>query len=110
MMMVWALLMLSVGTAVGAQTLLKIGAGTHNISDQLTDRHTVIGLMLYGVAALLYIVALRHIPLSVALPSTALSYVGVVLIGHYHFSEPLSGMHIAGVFVICLGVLFLALA
>ncbi len=110
MMVVWTLLILSIGTAVGAQTLLKIGAGTYNIADQLTDRHTVIGLMLYGVAALLYIVALRHIPMSVALPSTALSYVGVVLIGHYHFGEPLSGMHVVGILAICLGVLLLALA
>jgi multidrug transporter EmrE-like cation transporter len=110
MMVVWPLLLLSIGAAIGAQACLKIGAGANNFTDQLMDGHTVVGLLLYAVAALLYIVALRHIPMSVALPSTALSYVGVVLIGHYHFGEPLSATHVAGILVICFGVLLLALA
>jgi len=51
--------------------LLKAGAGRVSFVDQLFDWHTVLGLVLYGGAAMLYIVALRRIPMSVAMPFTA---------------------------------------
>ena len=53
----------------------------------------MVGLCLYGGAALLYIIALRRIPMSVALPCTAVSYVAAALIGHFGFAEPLGAMH-----------------
>jgi small multidrug resistance pump len=109
MTLVWGLLLLSIGATVVAQTLLKLGAGASSFTDQLIDRHTLLGVALYAVAAVLYIIVLRRLPVSVALPSTTLSLVGVVLIGHYHLGEPVGAVHIAGVAVICLGVLLLAL-
>ncbi|HEY6430449.1 MAG TPA: EamA family transporter [Acetobacteraceae bacterium] len=75
----------------------------------MTDPCTIAGLALYGIAALLYIVALRRISLSVALPCTALSYIGVVLIGHYHFGEAVTAVQLVGMIVVCIGVLLLAL-
>ncbi len=54
----------------------------------------MIGLFLYGGAALLYIIALRRIPMSVALPCTASSYIAAALIGYYEFAEPLTAMHL----------------
>jgi hypothetical protein len=38
---------------------------------------------------MLYIVALRKIPMSVALPCTAASYVVIALVGHFMFGESL---------------------
>jgi multidrug transporter EmrE-like cation transporter len=76
----------------------------------LFDPRTMIGLCLYGGAALLYIVALRRIPMSVALPCTAISYVAAALIGHYGFAEPLGAMHVGALALICAGVVLLALA
>ena len=46
---------------------------------QLFDPRTMSGWCLYGGAALLYIIALRRIPMSVALPCTAVSYVAAAL-------------------------------
>ena len=89
--------------------MLKVGAGADSFTGQLIERHILFGLLLYSVAAVLYILVLRRLPVSVALPSTTLSLVGVVLIGHYHLGEPVGATHIAGVAVICLGVLLLAL-
>jgi small multidrug resistance pump len=57
---------------------------------------------------LLYIVALRRIPMSVALPCTALSYVAAALVGHYAFAEPIGGAHMAAIGLISTGVLLLA--
>ena len=79
----------AITTSMAGQTLLKAGAGAPNFIAQLFDLRTLVGLCLYGGAALLYIVALRRIPMSVALPCTAVSYVAAALIGHYAFAEPL---------------------
>jgi small multidrug resistance pump len=109
-MTVWVLLLISIGVAVGAQTLLKVGASADSISEQLFNVNTIIGLILYGFAALAYIIALRSIPLSIALPCTAISYVGVAIIGYYYFDDAMTPFHIVGIGVICFGVMILALA
>jgi small multidrug resistance pump len=86
------------------------GAGAPDFIAQLLDIRTMIGLCLYGGAALLYIIALRRIPMSVALPCTAISYVAAALIGHYGFAEPLGAMRLGALALICSGVVMLALA
>jgi drug/metabolite transporter (DMT)-like permease len=95
---------------MAGQALLKAGAGTANFIAQLLDWRTLFGLVLYGGAAVLYIVALRRIPMSRALPCTALSYVAAALIGHYAFGETLGLPHIAAIALICGGVVLLAVA
>ena len=52
--------------------------------------------------------ALRRIPMSRALPCTAVSYVAAALIGHYAFGETLGASHIAAIALICGGVILLA--
>ena len=59
---------------------------------------------------MLYIVALRRIPMSRALPCTAISYVAAALIGHYAFGEALGATHMAAIALICGGVVVLAFA
>jgi multidrug transporter EmrE-like cation transporter len=105
-----AVLLAAILTSLLGQTLLKAGAGAADFQSQLLDWHTLLGLCLYGAAAMLYIVALRRIPMSVALPSTALSYVAAVAIGHFAFAEPVGPMHIGALGLISAGVLILALA
>jgi len=95
---------------MAGQTLLKAGAGQASFVAQLFDARTLSGLCLYGGAALLYIVALRRIPMSVALPCTAVSYVAAALIGHYAFNEALGAMKLAAIALICAGVAMLAFA
>ena len=96
---------------VGGQVLLKKGAiGDGNFLDQLFRPATMVGLVAYGGAAFLYIIALRRIPMSVALPCTAASYVAVLLIGHFMFGEALSAQKLAAIGLICGGVLMLATA
>jgi len=108
--MYWAILAAAIATSMAGQTLLKAGAGGATFLAQLLDWRTILGLGLYGGAAILYIVALRRIPMSVALPFTAASYVAALLIGHYGFGEPISTQHIAAIALICAGVVLLAFA
>lgn len=106
----WTALASAIVTSMAGQTLLKAGAGAPGFVAQLFDPRTLFGLVLYGGAALLYIVALRRIPMSVAMPFTAVSYVAATLIGHFAFAEPLSAPHLGAIGLICAGVLLLALA
>jgi len=89
------------------QVLLKSGAGAETFLRQMLAPHTVIGLFFYGIAALLYIVALRKLPVSVAFPSVALSYVVVAILGRLLWQEPLGLYQIAGLALIVGGVVLI---
>ena len=94
MSLYWVVLLAAIVTSMAGQTLLKAGAGRRISSRSCSIWRTIVGLVLYGGAAMLYIVALRRIPMSVALPCTAISYVAAVLIGHYAFDEPMPAMRV----------------
>ncbi|MBX9697946.1 MAG: multidrug transporter, partial [Acetobacteraceae bacterium] len=80
MTLYWLTLAAAICTSLVGQVLLKAGAtGDGGFLTQLFRPTTIIGLAAYGGAALLYIIALRRIPMSVALPCTAASYVVIAL-------------------------------
>jgi small multidrug resistance pump len=107
----WLVLAAAICTSLGGQVLLKAGAtGEGNFLVQLFRPATIIGLGTYAGAALLYIVALRKIPMSVALPCTAASYVAVALIGHLVFGEALGPQKLVAIGLISGGVVLLATA
>jgi len=104
----WYFLASAIAITMVGQSLLKAGAGRHDFIAQLTDWRTLLGLCLYGGSAILYIVALRRIPMSVAMPCTAVSYVAATLIGHFFFGEPITAATIGAVLLISSGVALLA--
>ncbi len=107
----WLALAAAISTSLVGQVLLKAGAGGEGgFLAQLFRPTTIIGLACYGGAALLYIVALRRIPMSIALPCTAASYVAIALIGHFAFGEALGAQKIAAILLICGGVVLLAMS
>jgi small multidrug resistance pump len=106
----WVTLFGAIAISMAGQALLKGGAGAVDFIAQLLDWRTLFGLLLYGGSAVLYIVALRRIPMSRALPCTAISYVAAALIGHYAFGEALGVTHMAAIVLICGGVALLAFA
>ena len=91
---------------VGGQVLLKAGAGTETDTfiQQVLRPQTIIGLALYGLAAFLYIVALRKLPMSVAFLTGSLSYALVAMLGYFMFDEPFGLSKIAGLIMIMGGV------
>lgn len=107
----WGALAAAICTSLCGQVLLKSGAGGDGgFLAQLFRPATMVGLCLYGGAALLYIVALRRIPMSVALPCTAASYVAIAAIGYLVFNEPMGVQKMAALALICSGVALLATA
>ena len=106
----WLFLASAIAITMLGQALLKAGAGRLSFVDQLLDWRTITGLALYGGSAILYIVALRRIPMSVAMPCTAASYVAAALIGHFVFGEPISRAMLGSIALISAGVGLLAFA
>lgn len=109
MTLFWLALAAAICTSLVGQVLLKAGAVAEGaFVTQLFRPATMVGLVCYGGAALLYIVALRKIPMSVALPCTAASYVAIALVGHFVFGESLGAQKLAALGLICGGVVLLA--
>ncbi|HEU0069832.1 MAG TPA: EamA family transporter [Alphaproteobacteria bacterium] len=93
---------------VAAQLLLKVGAsGEGGIIAQFLKPQSIIGLGLYGFAAVFYMLALRKIPVSVAFPSVALSYVVLAVLSNLWLKEPLGPMQIVALVLIVAGVVLL---
>lgn len=106
----WISLAAAILTSLVGQVLLKAGAGGEGgFLTQLFRPATMVGLVCYGGAALLYIVALRRIPMSVALPCTAASYIAIALIGHFAFGEALGMAKVLAILLIGGGVVLLAM-
>src|SRR6202012_4194217 len=104
----WAFLFSAIAASVVGQAMLKTGSAAGSFVSQLQSWWTLGGLGVYGFSAILYIIALRRIPLSVALACNALSYILVALIGHYGFQEALGAQRMAALAIIAGGVVLLA--
>ena len=62
---------------------------------------------IYVFAALLYIVALKRIPVSLAFPSVSASYAVVAVLAHILWGEPFGWPQIAGIALIGGGVILI---
>ena len=113
MTLAWIVLAAAITTSLVGQILLKAGASGSVAASagfivQLFRWQTIIGLGCYGGAALLYIIALRKIPMSIALPCTAASYVVIAVIGWAVFGEAMGMQKVLAIGLISLGVVLLA--
>ena len=113
MTLYWGALVAAICSSLIGQVLLKVGAEAVNgvsFISQMLRWQTLLGLCFYGSGAMLYIAALRRIPMSVALPCTAASYVVIAAIGWYFFGETMGVQKVAAISLIAAGVALLAAA
>jgi small multidrug resistance pump len=95
---------------VVGQIALKSGAvGSATLVAQFANPLTIAGFAIYVFAALLYIVALKKIPVSVAFPSVAASYAAVAIIAHLMWNEPFGWPQLGGLVLIGGGILLIHL-
>ncbi|MBS3137663.1 hypothetical protein J4232_04475 [Candidatus Woesearchaeota archaeon] len=94
-----------------AQIFLKKGANVlqFDILSLITNYNLIIGIILYGLAAVLLIIALRGGELSVLYPMISTSYIWVALLASYFFGEILSTTKIIGIVAIIIGVTFIGI-
>lgn len=93
---------------VAGQIALKSGAeGSPTVAAQFVNPLTIIGFAIYVFAAFCYIVALKKIPVSVAFPSIAASYIVVAVIAHLLWNEPFGWQQLGGLLLIGGGILLI---
>lgn len=109
----------SVLLTAGAQLALKIASGRHaepsestglvqSIVHQLLDPLTMAAIGLYVGSTVLWLLALRSLPLSLAYPFSGVTIAIVAFLGWAVLNESLSVTHIVGMLLIMVGVVLLA--
>jgi drug/metabolite transporter (DMT)-like permease len=116
--MLIATILLSVGLAAVAQLALK--AGMNEVNEELApasfglngsglraaaaEPYVWIGLALFGISAVVWLLVLSQASLSFAYPFAALTYVLILLFDHFVLDDPVPGLRWAGVAFIGLGI------
>ena len=73
-----------------------------------TSPFVFLGLSLYGIGTLLWLMALKQLDLSLAYPFVGMSFIMVFMIGVFFLGEPFNLMRLAGTCIIIIGLLILA--
>jgi len=91
--------------AIG-QLLFKLGSTSvsFNLLSWITNIKVIGGMLLYGVSAIFFIIALKHGNLSVLYPLIATSYIWVTIFSVKFLGEPFSFMKWIGIVLIITGV------
>jgi multidrug transporter EmrE-like cation transporter len=116
-----ALILLSVTITACAQLVLKAGMAGAAVQRAIADGPAarmvlaialdplvLAGLMLYFLAAGVWLLVLSKVDVSLAYPFVALGFVITAVFGRLVFGETLSTARIAGIVLICGGVALLA--
>ena len=107
----WAIGLVIASTALTAtaQIFYKIAANnmTLSLASITSNLHLFIGLFIYGVAAMMLIIALKYGELSVLYPIISLSFVWVNLLSMRFLAEPLTALKWTGIIFIIAGVSFI---
>ena len=112
-----AILLVAIGLGVVGQILIKLGLNklgqSPSVAKVISSIFTPLvfsGFACYGISSLLYLNALSRLPLSYAYPMIAISYVAVVLASWKFLGEDINALRIAGLAVIIVGVVLVALS
>jgi multidrug transporter EmrE-like cation transporter len=117
------LLLVSVSFAVAGQITLKwamdrIGRiGSAQVSEAgdtllraAKEPRLWLGLFLFGVSALFWLVVLSRVDLSIAYPMVGISYILIVLFARVFLNEHVPSMRWAGVVVVAMGIAIIGLS
>ncbi len=74
----------------------------------LTNRYVLLGLLLYGVSTLLWLLVLSRLEVTVAYPFVGLGFVITMILGFLLLHEPLSLTKIMGTLLVVAGVILIA--
>ncbi|SFU93826.1 EamA family transporter [Alicyclobacillus macrosporangiidus] len=110
----YLLVAVNIALLVTGQAMWKIGIASlslHGIGDLLRALFSpwiLGGVLLYGVATLVWIYLLKQLPLSLLYPMQSLAYVAAVLVALVFFHETVPVTRWIGLGIILIGVLFVA--
>ena len=104
------LLLSSITLGSCGQVLMKVGATNAQISNPIAFLHTIlnpfilVGLGAYVISSFIWLIVLTRLPLSVAYPFGALSYVFIVVAAIFS-GENVTIQRLLGVICIIIGIL-----
>jgi len=96
-----------IGAVIGAFGALLLKKGSRIVS--LTNLNLVLGILLYGVSAIFYLVALKREDLSILYPLVSIGYVWVCLLSVYFLKEKMNLWKWFGIVIIIIGVSFIGI-
>ncbi|MGV8169075.1 MAG: hypothetical protein ACP5N3_03385 [Candidatus Nanoarchaeia archaeon] len=92
----------------GAQFFLKKGADlTTGSVLSYVNLWIITGLVVYGLATILFVISLKNGDLSTLYPILGLNYIWVSLIAYFVFKEALTSLNMLGIASIVIGVVIL---
>ncbi len=94
----------------GGEIRLEASTIVQTVIRLFTTPMVILGLALYAIGAVLWMVVLSNMELSTAYPMTSLSYVFLAILAYFLFHEKITLAKGIGTGVICLGVIILSRA
>lgn len=117
------LLLISVSFSIAGQVVLKaamnrvgrigtaeVAAAGDTLARAVKEPRLWLGLTLFGISALFWLVVLSRVPLSVAYPIVGVSYILIVLLGRFVLHETVPMVRWVGVFVVATGIAIIGLS
>lgn len=109
---IWSIFLMIIVTFLisVAQLFYKIGANRleFNFINIITNYPLIIGIVIYGIGAVFFVVALKGGEVSVLYPMLATSYIWVNLLSKYFLGESLNFFKWLGIIFIFAGVGFIS--
>jgi undecaprenyl phosphate-alpha-L-ara4N flippase subunit ArnE len=100
----FGLILFCVLAETAREICFKQSAMTGTLSGSMAKPLTWIGILFWAIELLAWAAVLTHVPLTIAFPLMALSYVTIALAGIVVFKERVNFRHVAGVLLVTLGV------
>lgn len=100
-------------TFIGAMgsLFLKLGsknfhlvASIKNIIALIKNWQIILGVLLYGVSSIIFIIVLKMTDLSIAYPMTSMSYIFVTILSYNFLKEKINKYKTIGIILIIIGV------
>lgn len=111
MTQLWAIVVVLFAAVLGAfgQLCIKLGSDTisFKIRELLRNRYLIFGVVLYAIATVMAILALKEGELSVLYPLVATSYIWATLLAKKVLKEDINIYKWSGVVMIMVGVIFI---
>jgi multidrug transporter EmrE-like cation transporter len=117
------LLLISVGFSIAGQIMLKsamnqigrigsaeVAAAGDTILRAAKEPRLWLGLTLFGISSIFWLVVLSRVPLSVAYPFVGISYVVIVLMSRLLLDENVPALRWVGVLVVAAGITIIGLS
>jgi len=107
-MIIIPILLVILGTIIGSfgALMLKLGSSVRE-SNLLKNWRLILGVLLYGLSTVPFVIAVMQAPLSIIYPITSVSYIWTMLLSSRFLGEKMNAWKYASMIVIILGVILI---